>query len=396
MKYISLSSTSISVFTAKGQLSELGGSSKYRVDEGQIDLKTKRKPNKIETRSAILDLLQLELKNESAIEIRNKIMLNYLGLWTIKNNGIKLTEQQNKRLTEYGTQLLSICRFGEAFLLKSAIVRKNITEQNCRYRQLTRKKITDRKINKTKVKGKMIALFNLKCSSKFVAFYSVSFPIGISDNEAFLCMNYWLTCLRKRFNLNNYVWVTERQKNGTIHFHMLTNNYMPVKSINRCMAIIINNRVLTGNVNWGNSSLPKYNGVDVDSVYDSKRHKKTGKQLNPSELRQWISSYLTKYVTKNNEIFEHLCWHCSRSVSQLFTSTLELFSDRHYITSYLPTLKHLYYHAVSDFNHTCIFKFVPAQIIYDKIKLFNDTIFAEFEPIRERKTLKIKLNTTKL
>jgi len=78
----------------------------------------------------------------------------------------------------------------------------------------------------------MFALMNLKCSRRFIAFYSVSFPEGTTDDQAFECWNLWLTRLRKTYNLLNYIWVTERQKNGTIHYHMLTNNYMPILQIN--------------------------------------------------------------------------------------------------------------------------------------------------------------------
>jgi hypothetical protein len=396
MKYISISSSSISVFTARGELSELGGSSKYRVDNGVIDLKVKRKIGKIENRGSLLDLLQFELKEGKADEIQRMIAINYMRLWTIKNKGTKLNEKDEKRLNEMGLLLSLSYRFGSDFLLKSKIINKNITQENCRYKQQIRIKKEGRKLNKSKIKGKMSALFNLKCSAKFIAFYSVGFPANISDNEAFVCWNYWLTCLRKRFNLTNYVWVSERQKNGTLHYHMLTNNYMPIKSINRCMAIIINNRVLAGSVSWGNSSLEKYNGVDVDSVWGSKRHKKTGKALNPVQLRQWIGAYLTKYVSKNNETFSHLCWHCSRSVSILFTSTLQLYEHRQSITNWLPTDVKKYYKVISDFNTTCVFLFTPHQIIYDKIKSYNDLIFGDYEPFRERKTMKINLKATTL
>lgn len=87
---------------------------------------------------------------------------------------------------------------------------------------------------------------------------------------------------------------------------MLTNNYMPILQINRAMGIIINNKVLSGAMSWGNSSLDRFNGVDVDSIYNSKRHKKTGKNMNPTEIRNWLSKYITKYVTKNSEKFTHL------------------------------------------------------------------------------------------
>jgi hypothetical protein len=269
---------------------------------------------------------------------------------------------------------------------KYAKICADIAQSHSRYQTQRKIKKDDRQINKSKVRGKMYALFNLKASSKFIAFYSVSLPLNCSDDVAFELWNYWLTACRKRYNLTNYIWVTERQKNGTIHFHMLTNNWLPVQMVNRAMAIIIDNAVLRGRLSWGASSLDRYNGVDVDSIYNSKRHKKTGKTLNPVQLRNWITKYITKYVTKNNEKFHHLCWHCSRSLSALFTSTLFKVSDQREVLPFLPDVylynnksagydDRFYHYIESDFVKVYIFKFSPPPELFDKIKAFNDIIF---------------------
>lgn len=161
---------------------------------------------------------------------------------------------------------------------------------------------------------------------------------------------------------------------------MLTNQFLPIKNINRTMANIIDNKVSQGLCEWGNSSVTAYNGVDVDSIYNSKRHRKTGKELNPTQVRNWLQKYITKYVSKNNESFEHLCWHCSRSVSQLFTSTVILFSERERLTQYLPRNPKLYINYKSDYSNVFIFKFVANQLIFKMINLYNDLIFGEFVP----------------
>ena len=55
----------------------------------------------------------------------------------------------------------------------------------------------------------------------------------------------------------------------------------------------------------------KYNGVDVS---------KTKRQGNTFSRKQLVR-YITKYVTKNDTVLQfHNAWHCSRIVSQLFTS----------------------------------------------------------------------------
>jgi hypothetical protein len=380
VQYISLNNSSLTYFTSKGSLTELSGSSKFNVIDNQIVIKEKSTNGRIENRAATLDYLNNVIHDDLSDNVIDRMIWNYVLLWAICKREKFTSESKLNRLELLERIILKALVCSNEFAIKSEIVHKSIEEQNCRYKTTKRIKSTHRVINKTKVKGKMFALFNLKCSRKFMAFYSVSFPTGTTDNQAFECLNYWLTKLRKSFDLQNYIWVTERQKNGTIHYHMLTNNYMPILQINRAMAIIIDNKVLENKMSWGGSSRDRYNGVDVDSIFNSKRHKKTGKMLNPSEVRNWLVKYITKYVTKNTEKFEHLCWHCSRSVSILFLSTLYIIHEARKVTDFLPRLRDKYINYHSEHNDTWVFKFVPPEKIFEKIRLYNDLIFGEFVP----------------
>ena len=380
MQYISLNNSSLTYFTSKGSLTEMSGSSKYNVIDNEIVMKQKNPSGRIENKTATLGYLQAVLNDKLSDKLMVRMIYNYLVLWAECKREKFTSEMKLNRLELLEAVLLRAYYAGEEVPFKYAITNAVIAEQNSRYTRAKRVMKDKRTINRSKVKGKMFAMFNLKCSRKFVAFYSVSFPINTTDNQAFECWNYWLTKLRKTYNLTNYIWVTERQKNGTIHYHMLTNNYMPILQINRAMGIIINNKVLSGAMSWGNSSLDRFNGVDVDSIYNSKRHKKTGKNMNPTEIRNWLSKYITKYVTKNNEKFTHLCWHCSRSVSILFTNQLFIKEHARCITDFLPRLRHLYINYKSDHNDTWIFKFVPPENIFQRIRMYNDWLFVEHEP----------------
>jgi len=396
MQYISLNNSSLTYFTSKGSLTEMSGSSKYNVIDGQIVMKEKSPNGKIENRSAVLDHLQASLTAEMSDKIIMRMIYNYLVWWS-KCKSEKFTNEKHLCALERIETILMQSTWGNNdYPIKRAITHQNILEQNSRYTRSKRIMKDKRTINRSKVKGKMFAMFNLKCSRKFIAFYSVSFPINTSDDQAFECLNYWLTKLRKTYNLKNYIWVTERQKNGTLHYHMLTNNYMPILQINRAMAIIINNKVLDGEMSWGNSSIDRFNGVDVDSIYNSKRHRKTGKNMNPAEIRNWLSKYITKYVTKNSEKFTHLCWHCSRTLSMLFTNQLFKIQESRKITDFLPKLRHLYINYKSDHNNTWIFKFVPPENIFERIRMYNDWLFVEFEPEKYIPKNHINYKTTTL
>lgn len=164
-------------------------------------------------------------------------------------------------------------------------------------------KKTEYHLNKKKVREKCSAFFGLKQSRKFLAFYSISFPQDFPDNTAFKCFNTVLTRLRKNCGLRSYLWVTERQKNGTIHFHMLTNSYMYIRRFNYYMSKAIETQIKKENLTV-NFDVSKYNGVDVRHVNNNKKA---------------LNSYLTKYVSKNDILFFRLPYHSSRDISELFT-----------------------------------------------------------------------------
>jgi len=254
MQYISLSNNSLTYFTTKAPLSQLGGSSRYKVYDNQIVKPKKKESQKIENTRATQDYLNQVINANMSESVIKRIKLNYLNL-LIKCTEHKFSSERELTRLELLKEVLDkALLFGNEMPLKQALIRENVDQSMSRYQHILRSKLTEYRMNKSKVRQKMFALFNLKCSSKFIAFYSVSFPVNSADNECFKCWDYWLTCLRKNFDLTNYIWVSERQKNGTLHYHMLTNNYMPILQINRAMAIIIDNQVKDNLMNWGGAS----------------------------------------------------------------------------------------------------------------------------------------------
>lgn len=165
-------------------------------------------------------------------------------------------------------------------------------------------KKTEYKLNKKKVREKCSAFFGLKQSRKFLAFYSISFPMGFPDELGYQCLNTVLTRLREKCGLKSYLRITERQKNRTIHFHLLTNNYMYIRTVNYFMAKAIETQVDNNHLDV-NFDVTKYNGVDVRHVNNN---------------RKALNIYLTKYVSKNSIVFHRLPYHSSRDISELFTA----------------------------------------------------------------------------
>jgi len=179
----------------------------------------------------------------------------------------------------------------------------------------TKRSMTDdekraRKMNKKKVRGKILAYSQLPASQKFMAFYSISFPCGMSDEQIRKIHNSVLTRLRKIRKNFSYVWIAEKQKNGTLHFHMVTNSWFNIRVINRMYGVAISNRLQRDESNI-RFELEKYNGVDVKLI----------KNINT------VSKYVTKYVTKNDTDTVGLKWNCSKDISGLFTSVHISFDD---------------------------------------------------------------------
>ena len=120
--------------------------------------------------------------------------------------------------------------------------------------------------------------------------------------------------------MQRYLWVAERQKNGTLHFHLITNNFMPIKKVNEFMRQCLRTQFDKGDLNCKLKIIEKYNGVDVDNLYHSKRKKNNTNRLSKMDAQRKLSYYLTKYISKNNVKSERLPWHCSRDSSALFIS----------------------------------------------------------------------------
>jgi hypothetical protein len=200
-------------------------------------------------------------------------------------------------------------------------------------------------LNSKVVSRKLMSFFHSKLAGRQVSFYTISFPVNTSDNVAFEILNIVLTRLRKGYSLSeqsnylinifsalksdkwlsymkicakskavhqlkNYLWVSERQQNGTIHFHLVTSDNLNVIVFNHFVAAAIfgSKQSKINSDSLLNTSLSKFNGVDSS--------KSMQKVKDVTRLRK----YITKYITKNKSVFTHFCWHCSRSISALFTS----------------------------------------------------------------------------
>ena len=185
--------------------------------------------------------------------------------------------------------------------------KKNGKEKEVKLRSMSQR-------TRQKIRKKVTAFSRLY---KRISFVTLTFLNQVSDEQAVDILRKFIDNVKKRSEDFQYVWVVERQtKNdvfkGNVHFHMLTNKYW---DIDKWWNYWINLKIKNGIV-------PREKDYKPSSAFDVK-------QINTNNIKA-IASYLTKYVTKNNEEFKCQVWNCSKKVSELYTDfyTNEGFVDQ--------------------------------------------------------------------
>lgn len=171
------------------------------------------------------------------------------------------------------------------------------------------------KVHKTEVRNRIFGMINTMRGKKELYFWTVTFPEKTTDATAYRLYNIWLTTLRQKKWLREYIWVAERQQNGTIHFHIAIPHRLSVTAANGVMRVTLATAAKRKEIPFNVYQCKRYNGVDIA------KNRKTRRVTNFAIKKgsRSLAYYLTKYVTKNDESFNHLAWHNSRGFSSLFT-----------------------------------------------------------------------------
>lgn len=189
------------------------------------------------------------------------------------------------------------------------------TEDNENLLSTKKKNVCGYRVNKMEVRQRILSYINTMKGSKELYFWTVTFPEKLSDEKCYQAFNTWLTALRQKKMLKEYIWIAERQQNKTIHFHIAIPHKMHVKTANKLMQTTLHTFAKNKQINYSTFQAKRYNGVHIT------KNRKTGRVTNFAIKKgsRALANYLTKYVTKNNESFSHLAWHNSRGYSALFT-----------------------------------------------------------------------------
>jgi len=171
-------------------------------------------------------------------------------------------------------------------------------------------------IDKKQVTHRILNYTNGMKGEKMLFLWTITFPQGTPDDQAYRLFNIWLTRLRQERMLKDYLWIAERQQNKTVHYHLAVNNRMDVRRANRFMRAAIMRSIDRGELKWTRHDAAKYNGVDISKNRKTKRVTNFAKKKNEKAL----AHYLTKYISKSQDKFQHLAWHNSRGYSNIIIS----------------------------------------------------------------------------
>jgi hypothetical protein len=161
-----------------------------------------------------------------------------------------------------------------------------------------------------------------------------------------LLLNTFLTEIRQRTKMTNYVWRLEFQKNGNVHYHIVTDTYIDYYLLKKVWNKILKNNgyIEPYAAKFKSLSLLEYNNLTnsdkkVDFNIIAKRFA-NGKKMNwesPPSVdvksvisKKAIANYISKYFSKNDDN-KSICneldtddnsanlrlWFCSRSLSKL-------------------------------------------------------------------------------
>ncbi len=187
----------------------------------------------------------------------------------------------------------------------------NLELPRCKSRKESVKKLYS--INKRKVRARLTNFINTEQGQSRMYFYSLSFPKNINENVAYSLLNSTLTTLRTTHNVKNYLWIAERQKNGTIHYHLALYHFIKVRIINDVVKKYLCHAIRKQQLNWTITAAKNYNGVDIAKD----RSTRIATNFADKNKVKKIAGYLTKYITKGTEKFTRQAWNSSKSLAAI-------------------------------------------------------------------------------
>jgi hypothetical protein len=175
----------------------------------------------------------------------------------------------------------------------------------------------------------------LKFKLNFVTL-TLSSPQIHSDNEIkCTCLQPFINSLRQKWNVQNYVWRSEKQKNGSLHFHLITDRFIPWSSLrdvwNRCQEKLgYCTRYRENQIIWHRDGFhfrpelaakwdraAQFKAYKAGLLHDW--HNPNSSDVHSLRLITNVRAYMVKYITKasQGQNIEGRLWGCSSNLSNI-------------------------------------------------------------------------------
>lgn len=201
-------------------------------------------------------------------------------------------------------------------------------------------------------KSKKVKTYNGKEIYNFkVAFITLTLPAKQKTPTATVTkelLNNFLTEVRQRTEMINYVWRLEFQKNGNVHYHLITDTYLDYFFIKKIWNRLLKSK---GYIKEYQEKMNRLTLSEYNNVYNQNskiEFNKMAKRYARNKRENWsnppsvdvksvisdkaIANYISKYFSKNsigetikNELDNEgnskslRLWYCSRSLSKMKT-----------------------------------------------------------------------------
>jgi len=234
-----------------------------------------------------------------------------------------------------------------------------------------------------------------KCYKFKLSFATLTLPSAQVHSDKEIkekCLNQFFIEARKHWNVKNYIWRAEKQKNGNLHFHILTDKFIPWSELRDRWNRIINK---LGYVERYRDEMRSFHsgGFKVrQELLKNWEYKSQIRAYKKGKANDWASpnstdihavyqvnnlqAYLSKYCTKDeqNEGLSGRLWGCNYELSNIPGAQLVRSAE---VTDAINSIVEKYApNSYSGNYFTCIFSDFLMLRDPDSSILFNQ--FSEF------------------
>jgi hypothetical protein len=249
------------------------------------------------------------------------------------------------QIRPYGLLVYEHKEFSKSWDLKQDRAKKEINGYTGKLTTYSKKKLK-------RAIGLMVATAEEKEATNFktgkqykfkLNFITLTLPAAqgeIEDKTIKVCLDNWIKRAKRKHNLRSYVWRAERQANGNIHFHVITDTWIHYEQIRNDW-----NSVL-----WPTGLIQKYqakhgikqpNSTDVHAIWKVRN----------------LTSYFVKYMSKSHKEGEKpingKVWDCSSNLKT--KKNCSMFLEGQTLECYEKLTKDESLAAIVDSNFVIIF-----------------------------------------